>query len=234
MDSNNKSNSQPIRLWAEDDRPREKLIFKGKSVLSDAELIAILLRSGNKDESAVDLAKVILQKASNNLIELSGFNIKDFLKFKGIGEAKALSIIAALELGRRRRGAEVLKKKRIGSSLDVFGIFHGIVEGYQYESFWLLLLNRANRIIKTVQVSDGGVAGTVADPKRIFKVCLEYNACNVILCHNHPSGNTKPSESDIKLTKKIQNAGGFLDINVLDHIIIGGENYFSFADEGLL
>ncbi len=225
---------QSIKYWAEDDRPREKLLLKGKNALSDAELIAILLRSGNRKQSAVDLSKQILEKASNNLIELSKFSVEDFLKFRGIGEAKALSVIAALELGRRRRGAEVIQKEKISSSKDVFELFQSIMEDYKYESFWILLLNRANKIIKKIQVSDGGVSGTVADPKRIFKLSLENDASGLILCHNHPSGNTKPSEADIKLTKKIQKGGELLDINVLDHIIVGEENYFSFADENLL
>ena len=225
---------QSIKFWAEDDRPREKLLLKGKNALSDAELIAILLRSGDRQKSAVDLSKDILDTASNNLIELSKFSIDDFLKFKGIGEAKALSIISALELGRRRRGAEVLKKEKISSSKDVFDLFQSIMEDYKYESFWILLLNRANKIIKKVQVSDGGVSGTVADPKRIFKYSLENDASGIILCHNHPSGNIKPSEADIKLTKKIKSGGELLDITILDHIIVGEENYFSFADQSML
>jgi len=232
MDSYQKK--QSIKFWAEDDRPREKLLLKGKSALSDAELMAILLRSGDQKKSAVDLAKDILDTASNNLIELSKFRIDDFLKFKGIGEAKALSIISALELGRRRRGAEVLQKEKITSSKDVFNLFQSIMEDYKYESFWILLLNRANKIIKKIQVSDGGISGTVADPKRIFKHSIENEASGIILCHNHPSGNIKPSEADIKLTKKIKDGGALLDINVLDHIIIGEENYFSFADENML
>ena len=227
-------NKQSIKFWAEDDRPREKLLLKGKSALSDAELMAILLRSGDRNKSAVDLAKDILDTASNNLIELSKFRIEDFLKFKGIGEAKALSVISALELGRRRRVAEVLQKEKITSSKDVFNLFQSIMEDYKYESFWILLLNRANKIIKRIQVSDGGVSGTIADPKRIFKYSLENDASGIILCHNHPSGNIKPSEADIKLTKKIKEGGQLLDINVLDHIIIGEENYFSFADENML
>ncbi len=227
-------NKQSIKFWAEDDRPREKLLLKGKNALSDAELMAILLRSGDRKKTAVDLAKDILQTASNNLIELSKFGVDDFLKFKGIGEAKALSIISALELGRRRRGAEILQKEKISSSKDVFDLFQPIMEDYKYESFWILLLNRANKIIKKIQVSDGGVSGTIADPKRIFKHSIENEASGIILCHNHPSGNIKPSEADIKLTKKIKKGGELLDINVLDHIIIGEENYFSFADENIL
>jgi DNA repair protein RadC len=223
-----------IKQWAEDDRPREKLLLKGKGALSDAELIAILLRSGNQEATAVDLSKQILDKAKNNLIELSKFSTVDLLKFKGIGEAKALSIIAALELGRRRRSAEVVEKSVINGSKDVFNYFMAIVEDYQYEGFWILLLNRANKIIKHIQISEGGIAGTVADPKKIFRLSIENGASGIILCHNHPSGNTKPSEQDLKLTKKIIDAGQLLDINVLDHLIIGEEKYFSFADENLI
>ncbi|PKP34639.1 MAG: hypothetical protein CVU00_06020 [Bacteroidetes bacterium HGW-Bacteroidetes-17] len=223
-----------IKQWAEDDRPREKLLLKGKNALSDAELIAILLRSGNKEATAVDLSKEILEKAKNNLIELSKFTTNDFLTFKGIGEAKALSIIAALELGRRRRSAEVIEKSSISGSKDVFNYFMAIVEDYKYEGFWVLLLNRANKIIKHIQISDGGVSGTIADPKKIFKLSIENGASGIVLCHNHPSGNIKPSEQDLKLTKKIVEGGQLLDINVLDHLIIGDNNFFSFADENLI
>lgn len=223
-----------IKQWAEDDRPREKLLLKGKNALSDAELIAILLRSGNREASAVDLSKEILEKAKNNLIELSKFTTNDFLTFKGIGEAKALSIIAALELGRRRRSAEVIEKSSISGSEDVFNYFMAIVEDYKYEGFWVLLLNRANKIIKHIQISDGGVSGTIADPKKIFKLSIENGASGIVLCHNHPSGNIKPSEQDLKLTKKIVEVGQLLDINVLDHLIIGDNNFFSFADENLI
>lgn len=223
-----------IKQWAEDDRPREKLLLKGKNALSDAELMAILLRSGNKDLSAVDLAKQILDKAQNNLLELSKFTTSDFLSFNGIGEAKALSIIAALELGRRRRSAEVIEKTAISGSKDAFNYFIALVEDYQYEGFWILLLNRANKIIKHVQISEGGVSGTVADPKKIFRLSIENSASGIILCHNHPSGNIKPSEQDLKLTKKIVEGSRLLDINVLDHLIIGDEKYLSFADENLI
>ncbi|MCP4551933.1 MAG: JAB domain-containing protein [Bacteroidetes bacterium] len=226
--------SYPITQWAEDDRPREKLLLKGKGALSDAELIAILLRSGNIEDSAVDLAKEILNKANNNLIELSKFRPIDLFAFNGIGEAKALSIIAALELGKRRRGAEVLKKEKIGSSKDGYDYFVSIMEDYKYENFWILLLNTANKILKHIQISEGGVSGTIADPKKIFNIAIEHGSSGIILCHNHPSGNIKPSEADIKLTKKIIEGGRLLDINVLDHIIIGEETYFSFADENMM
>ena len=224
----------PINEWAEDDRPREKLLLKGKQSLSDAELIAILMGSGSKNESAVDLAKRILKASKDNLIELSKLGVKDFIKFKGVGEAKAISIIAALELGKRRRREEALDKKKISSSIDVFEYFSGILSDTNYESFYILLLNRANKIIREIQISEGGLSGTVADPKKIFKVALEHNASAMILCHNHPSGNIKPSDADIKLTHKLRNAGEMLDLPVIDHIILGEENYYSFADEGKL
>ena len=162
--------SPAIKSWAEDDRPREKLLLKGKSALSDAELIAILLRSGNHQETAVDLAKKILKSANDNLIELSKLSIKNLTDFNGIGEAKALSIIAALELGRRRRSAEIIQKQKIGHSKDVFVFFQSLMEDFKYETFWILLLNRANKIIKHCQISEGGVTGTIADPKKIFKL----------------------------------------------------------------
>ena len=228
------TNSQSLKFWAEDDQPREKLLLKGRHALSDAELIAILIRSGNSNETAVDLAKKILKNAQSNLSELAKFQLTDLLSYNGIGEAKALSIIAALELGKRRRNAEVLQKKKITNSVSAFNYFQPLMEDYQYETFWLLLLNRANKIIRHVQISEGGIAGTIADPKKIFKISLDHHASSLILCHNHPSGNTKPSEADIKLTKKLFEAGKLLDISIIDHLIIGEEKYFSFADNNLL
>jgi len=227
-------NYSPIREWAEDDRPREKLLIKGRQSLSDAELIAILMGSGSRNESAVDLAKRILRTSQDNLLELSKLSVKDLIKFKGVGEAKAVCIIAALELGKRRRGAEVLERKKITCSKDVFEFFTSLIGDYAFETFFILLLNRANKIIRHIQISEGGITGTVADPKKIFKLALENNGTSIILCHNHPSGNVKPSEADIRLTKKLKNAGDMLDIPVLDHIILGEEQYFSFADEGEL
>ncbi len=225
---------QNIKQWAEDDRPREKLMLKGKSALSDAELIAILLRSGSRKETAVDLAKRILNHVSDNLVELSKLDLKELMKFNGIGEAKALSIIAALELGKRRRESEIMLKEKIKGSKDVFEYFHANLSDSHYEEFWVLLLNRANKIIKKEMISEGGITGTVADPKRIFKVAIDHHATSIILCHNHPSGNLKPSEADIKLTKQLKEAGNLLDIAILDHIIVGEDSFFSFADEGLM
>lgn len=223
-----------IKYWSEDDRPREKLLSKGKSTLSDAELIAILIGSGSKNESAVDLSKKILKSVNNNLIELSKLTLKELMKFKGIGEAKAVSIVAAMELGNRRRVSEVNIKDKIESSKTVFEYFSSNFFNSNYEEFWILLLNRANRIIKKVNISEGGLSGTVVDPKKIFSIALENKASSIVLCHNHPSGNLQPSEADIKLTKKLKEAGTALDISIVDHLIFGNESYYSFSDEGIL
>jgi DNA repair protein RadC len=227
-------NRIPIKQWSEDDRPREKLILKGKAALSNAELIALLLGSGTKNESAVDLAKRILDQSGHNLAELSKYQISDLVKFKGIGTAKGLTILAALELGNRKRSQDALARDKVAGSRDVFELFHGELADAQYESFWVLLLNRANRVIRKVNISEGGISGTVADPKKIFKMSLDHNASSLILCHNHPSGNTQPSEADIRLTRKLKEAGLLLDLPVLDHLILGGDGYFSFADEGMI
>lgn len=232
MDDN--SARMPIHQWAHDDQPREKLMNKGKEALSDAELIAILLRSGSISQSAVELGRSLLQKVDHNLIALSKLSIDDLMRHKGIGEAKALSIIAALELGMRRRLAEVPVRKTVSSSRDAFDLLYTSVADCLYEEFWVLLLNHANRRISVEQISEGGQAGTVVDPKKIFKMALEQNAAGIILCHNHPSGNLNPSTADRNLTDKIKNAGNFLDIKVLDHLIIADESYYSFADNGLM
>lgn len=223
-----------IKSWAAEDRPREKLVLKGKSTLSDAELIAILLGTGTATMSAVDLAKKILLGADNNLNVLARLSIKELMKVKGIGEAKAISIVAALELGRRRKESDTDEKPKITSSKDAYDHIKSELLDIPHEEFWILLVNRANRIIKKHQISLGGVAGTVADPKIIFKLALEELASGIILVHNHPSGNLSASQADVDLTKKIKEAGKLLEIQVLDHIIIAGKNYFSFADEGIL
>jgi len=223
-----------IKNWEDEDRPREKLLLKGKQTLSNAELIAILLGSGNNEETAVDLSQRILKSVNNNIVDLSRLSVKDLCKFKGIGEAKAISIIAAMELGRRRRGAEVSDRKKISSSKDVFEIFQPNMADSPFEEFWILLLNRANKIIGKYQISQGGVSGTIADPKRIFHIALSNLASGIILCHNHPSGNIKPSAQDIKLTKKIADGAKYMEINLLDHIILGDEQYYSFADSNML
>lgn len=228
------TNNHTISSWAEDDRPREKLIHKGKAALSDAELLAILLRSGTANETAVDVSKKILRHCSNNLAELSKMTVHELMTLKGVGLAKALSIIAALELGRRRRETDIRIKQTITGSRDVFEYFQSELADGIYESFWILLLSRANKIIRKISVSEGGISGTVADPKKIFKLSIDHNAVAIILCHNHPSGNIRPSEADIQLTRKLSEGGKLLDISVLDHIIIGDSNYFSFADEGMM
>lgn len=222
----------PINAWAEDDRPREKMTKTGKNSLSNAELIAILLGSGSKNESAVELAKRILFSIEDNLIELSKLGVKELCAFKGIGPAKAISIIAALELGRRRRGAEVLKRKKILCSQDAFELLQMDLSDCKHEEFWIILLNRGNQVLKTARISEGGLSGTIADPKRIFKTAIDHQASAIILSHNHPSGNTRPSSNDINITQKLIKAGQTIDIQVLDHIIIGTESYYSFSDEG--
>jgi len=233
-DNPEKLNANPINQWAEDDRPREKLLLKGKSSLSDAELIAILISSGSREESAVDLSKRILKNTSDNLIELSKLSIAELMKFKGIGEAKAISIIAALELGKRRRESEAMAKNKITSSRDAYEILQSDLTDLPHEEFWIMLLSNANKLIRKICISEGGYTGTVADPKKIFKLALEQNACSVVLAHNHPSDNLKPSEQDIKLTKKLVESGKFLDLKVIDHLIVGDTSYFSFADNGLI
>jgi len=224
----------PIRLWAEDDRPREKLPRQGKRALSNAELIAILLGSGNRSQSAVELSKHILEDSGGRLRELSRLSVADLTKRKGIGPVKAITLIAALELANRSGAEGSMDRKKVSCSRDVYAFFKPLLQDSTYEEFWILLLNRGNKILRSICISQGGLSGTVADPKKIFKSALELYAASVVLCHNHPSGNIKPSESDIRLTQKLKKAGAFLDLPVIDHIIIGENNYFSFADEGLL
>jgi DNA repair protein RadC len=226
--------SLTIKEWAAEDRPREKLLLKGKVALSDAELIAILLGTGTTSFSAVDLAKKILQTTSNNLDKLAKLSVKDLTKVKGIGEAKAITIVAALELGRRRKELAPDEKVKITSSKDAYEIVCPELMDIPHEEFWVILTNRAQRVIKKQQVSSGGVSGTVADPRIIFKLALEELASGIILVHNHPSGNLTPSQADIALTTKMKDSGKLLDIQVLDHIIIAGKGYYSFADEGML
>lgn len=223
-----------IKSWSPEDRPREKLLTKGTPVLSDAELVAILLGTGTATTSAVELAKRVLQTVDNDLHELARLSVKDLTKVKGIGEAKAISIIAALELGRRRKFTGAEEKLRITGSNDCFEIIKPHLQDIPHEEFWIILLNRANRMIRKHQISQGGVAGTVADPKIIFKIALSELASGIILAHNHPSGNLKASQADMDLTKKLVEAGKLLEIQVLDHLIVAGQKYFSFADEGIM
>lgn len=223
-----------ILSWAEEDRPREKLLLKGKAALSDAELIGILIGSGTRSMSAVDLSKLILKEVGNNLNELAKCSVSDLQKFKGIGEAKAITIVSALELGRRRKESQYMEKPTITCSKDAYEVIKPELLDLAYEVFWVLLLNRANQVIKKCQISSGGISGTVADPKIIFKVALESMCSGIILVHNHPSGNLKPSNADINLTKKVKEAGSLLEIPVLDHIIFTDKGYLSFADEGMM
>ncbi|MGL1886915.1 MAG: DNA repair protein RadC [Reichenbachiella sp.] len=223
-----------ITQWAEEDRPREKLIIKGKSALSDTELIAILIGSGTRNQSAVEVAKGILSSTKNNLNELAKLSLNELKKFNGIGEAKAISIISALELGRRRKVTEPETKPKIGGAGDVYELLKPVMLDLDHEQFWVLYLNRANKVIKKECISSGGVSGTVVDNKIIFKKAIQELASNIIIAHNHPSGNTQPSQQDIQLTKKIKEAGRVLDIPLLDHIIFTDHAYFSFANESIL
>ena len=227
-------NKLGIKSWAEEDRPREKMIEKGTHVLTEAELIAILIGSGSRDETAVELSKRILSSVGNNLNALGKLNINDLTRFKGIGEAKAVSVVAALELGRRRNETEIIKRNKITSSKDVFDILKPILIDLPFEEFWLLILNRANLVIKKEMISRGGVSGTVVDTKIIFKAAIENYASSIIICHNHPSGNLKPSEADIRITKNIKEAGKLMEIPLLDHLIVAETGFYSFADEGML
>lgn len=221
---------QSIKHWNGDDQPREKLAAKGKEILSDAELLAILLGTGTSRKSAVDLARDVLQLANNDLNQLAKLSISDFSKIDGIGPAKAITIIAAIELASRRKMATVIRKQYIKSSEDAYNYFGPMLQDKNYEEFWILMLSRNNQIIKPYRVSDGGVSGTVADPKRIFKTALENNAVSLIICHNHPSGNLNPSAADVAITNKLVDAGKHLDIGVLDHLIVSNQGYYSFAD----
>lgn len=223
-----------IKSWAEGDRPREKLMQKGKAALSNAELTAILIGSGNREESAVELAQRILARSQNKLNELGRLSVSHLMKFKGVGQAKAVSIVAALELGRRRRGEEALKRKKITSSKSVFELLQPVVGDLDHEEFWILYLNNSNKVLQKMQLSKGGITGTLVDVRLTYKKALEIGATAVILVHNHPSGTLNPSHPDKKLTRKLKTAGESLDIKVLDHLIITQKSYFSFADEGTL
>ena len=223
-----------IKAWAEEDRPREKLLLQGRRSLTDAELIAILIGSGSRSETAVELSKRILSVYQNDLDQLGKLSVQDLSKFKGMGQAKAITTIAALELGRRRREGFVPEKIQIGNSADVYKALLPMFADLAHEEFWIVLLNRANKVTSKHLISKGGQAGTVADPKIIFNIALEHKAASVILAHNHPSGNLKPSSADVSLTNKLVAAGQLLDIGVLDHLIITDRGYYSFADEGLI
>ncbi|TND09792.1 MAG: DNA repair protein RadC [Bacteroidetes bacterium] len=228
-------NGLNIKNWAEDDRPREKLMLKGRQALSDAELIAILIRSGTKNESAVELARLILQQAGS-IDELARWGIDELTRIKGIGKAKALSIISGFELGRRRNvvSDNPGRKPRMLSSTDLYHFSRPFLSDLGHEEFWVVLLNRANYVIKKQQISKGGVTSTVVDPKLVFRVALDHMACGLVLCHNHPSGNCQPSSQDCNITRQLVNCGRMLEINVVDHLIITDHEYFSFSDAGML
>ena len=221
-----------IKEWAVDDRPREKMIVKGKAALSNAELIAILIGSGNSEQSAVELSRSILDSVDNNLIALSNLTLEDLMQHKGIGEAKAITIMAALELGKRRRGAEASLPTEVKDSKDSFERFLPYIDNMRQEHFLVLYLNQSNHALKVECISNGGTTNVIADPKVIFKNALNLNATCIVLGHNHPSGNPRPSADDRQLTKKLIAAGKLLDIAVIDHIIIGNERYYSFRDHG--
>ena len=226
--------SFPIRNWSEDDRPREKLMLKGKSALSDAELLAILIGCGSKNETAVGLSQRILLSANNNLNALGKLSTRQLMSFKGIGEAKAITIAAAMELGRRRRAEEVLELVKVTSSQTVFQLMQPIIGELPHEEFWVVYMNNSNKVVYKCQLSKGGMTGTVVDVRIAFKLALEHNATGIILCHNHPSGTLVASDADKQITRKLKIAGENLDIKVLDHLIITETAYFSFADEGIL
>ena len=236
-----KTTSFSIKNWSQDDQPREKLLNKGKAALSDAELVAILIGSGNREESAVDLSKRILADVENNLSELGKLSIKQLMNFKGIGEAKAITIMAALELGRRRRSEDALEKKKIISSVSAFELMQPIIGELQHEEFWIIYLNNSNKVIQKNQLSKGGITGTLVDVRLVLKNALEFGATGIILAHNHPSGDPTPSAADLRVTKKIFEASKAVDLEMHDHVILGepencpsAKGYYSFSDSGLL
>ncbi len=228
------NNPFPIRSWSEDDKPREKLILKGKKALSDAELLAILIGSGSRYETAVDLSKRILASTGNNLIQLSRLSAQQLMLFKGIGEAKAISILAALELAERKRTMAVAETEKVVSSTSIFEMMRPLIGELSHEEFWVIYLNNSNKVITKTQISKGGITATVVDVRLVYKYALECGATALILCHNHPSGSMKASDADKSITNKLVAAGNNLDIRVLDHIIVTEIGYFSFADQGIL
>jgi len=223
-----------IKEWAKDDRPREKLLLRGAENLSNSELLAILIHNGTRNKTAVDLAKDILKIGKDNLTELGKITVKELMKIKGIGEAKAITIAAALELGRRRQGSASLERAAVTASHDIAGYLQTTLKDYRHEVFAVIFLNRANKIKHFEIISEGGITGTVADPRVILRKALDEDAVSLVLCHNHPSGSLKPSRADEELTTKIKEAAKYFDIRVLDHIIVSENGYYSFADEGLL
>ncbi|WP_062062106.1 RadC family protein [Aquimarina longa] len=228
------NSSFSIKEWSENDRPREKLIAKGKNTLTDAELIAILIGSGNREESAVALSKRILASVDHKINALGKLSVHQLMHFKGIGEAKAITIVAGMELGRRRREENVVSIPKITSSKDAFHLLYPIIGDLEHEEFWVLFLNNANKVIQKKQISVGGKTGTLVDARIVFKSALEYNATSIVIGHNHPSGAVQPSQSDKILTQKLKQAGLTLDIKLIDHLVVTEKSYFSFADESIL
>ncbi|MGA3014480.1 MAG: DNA repair protein RadC [Bacteroidales bacterium] len=228
------TNKIPMRKWAEDDLPDQKMLLKGTFSLSDAELLAIIIGTGIKDNSSIEIAKQMLSSYDNNLNNFWRSGYSDLQKFTGIGRKRATKLLAIFALARRRNEAEIMSQQKVSNSRDAFEIFHSFIGDLPYEEFWILLLSKANGILKKVRISEGGVSGTVVDPKKIYKIVLDHHASSLILGHNHPSGNIQPSEADQKITKKIKDCGIMLDIAVLDHIIIGDDRFYSFADEGTI
>ncbi len=227
-------NKYSIKHWAKDDRPREKLLLKGPESLSDSELLAILIANGSKEKSAVELAKDVLKLGKDSLHELGKLSVKDLTKIKGIGPAKAITIASVLEIGRRRQSLSIISKPSVGSSNEIARFLQHKLKDHQREVFAVIFLNQANKVNHFEIISEGGITGTVADPRVILKKALEENAVNIVLCHNHPSGSLKPSKADELLTKKIKEAALYFDIRIIDHIIVSELGYYSFADEGLL
>ena len=230
----NEYKSRTMKTWAVEERPREKVMANGVQYLSDTELLAILIGSGTKNMTAVELARLILKSAGSNLHGLGKQNLGDLTKIKGVGPAKATSVLAAMELGRRREGLQHAEKIPVKSSQTVFNLFHPLLGDLEHEEFWLLMLNRANRVLGRFKVSQGGLSGTVIDTRIILKKALDNLASSIIVCHNHPSGNNQPSDADVKITEKLKKAAEMLEIKLLDHVIIVDKSYFSFADEGLI
>lgn len=223
-----------IKFLAEDDRPREKFLLKGKNSLSDAELLAIIMGSGNREDSAVELGRKILSSVGNNWHNLSLLQISDLMKFKGIGEAKAISVAAALEIGRRKAAQEIPEKEKVTSVNDLYKIFSQYLSDLQTEEFWAIFLDQKNHVIYKTQISKGGISGTLVDVRVIFRIAIEHFATSVVVAHNHPTGNLTPSQPDISITRRIKEAGDLLDIKLLDHLIIGENSFFSFSEQGLL
>ena len=224
-----------MQMWCEDDKPASNILLKGKAALSDAELLSIIIgNDGFRNRSSLDAARLILNHAKDNLAEIAKFSVSELTTTGKITTAQATRVITAFEIGRRRSTSEVILKEKIASSKDAYEIFRSVLTDKPYEEFWVILLNRANKVLQKVQISEGGISGTVVDPKKIFKIALENHSSGIILGHNHPSGATFPSEADQKITKKLVNAGVLLEITVLDHLILANDMFYSFADEGTL